>query len=140
MIQITTPPVGAVTQNPTFAGVVTDSGTGVALLEAQVDSGQYQPVAFNAGTSNSLSRQTCRPMARPTAHVVRFRAIDWAGNVSAVTTEQFTLIPASSLYTFQSINFPARVQRRPMASTTPARSWAYRATVSFASSWAGREV
>ena len=106
VIQITTAPVGTVTQNPTFAGVVTDHDTGVALLEAQVDSGQFQPVAFDSLGHFTFTTDLATDGTADGPHVVRFFATDWAGNVSPVTTEQFTLITGASLYRFQPINVP----------------------------------
>ena len=106
VIQITTAPVATVIQNPTFAGQVTDTGTGVALLEAQVDSGPFQPVAFNSLGQFTFTTDLATNGTADGPHVVRFQATDRVGNVSPVTTEQFTLVTRTALFAFQPIDLP----------------------------------
>jgi choice-of-anchor C domain-containing protein len=93
VIQLTTAaPAGPVSQNVTFVGRVTDDGTGVARLEAQVDSGPFQPVALDSLGQFTFTTALATDGTADGVHVVGFRAFDRAGNVSPVTTETFTLI------------------------------------------------
>jgi putative lipoic acid-binding regulatory protein len=93
--QDTTPPVvtGAVTGTQDSDGnyvgkatvtvTATDAGSGVATVEYQVDGG-----AWSAYT-------TPVEVATNGAHTVGYRATDAAGNVSAVGTSTFTVVPQS---------------------------------------------
>jgi choice-of-anchor C domain-containing protein len=113
VIQINSPPVGTVIENPTFTGRVTDAGTGVASLEAQVDSGPFQPVAFDSLGQFTFTTALPTDGAGDGPHVVRFQATDWAGNVSPITTEQFTLITRTALFAFQPIDVPGEGSTLP---------------------------
>ncbi len=106
VIQITTPPVGTLIQNPTYAGRVIDEGTGAAILEAQVDSGQFQPVSFDSLGQFTFTTGLATDGTADGPHVVRFQATDRVGNVSPVTTEQFTLVTRTALFAFQPIDLP----------------------------------
>jgi hypothetical protein len=101
VIQLTTAPAaGPVSQNMTFAGRVTDDATGVARLEAQVDSGPFQPVALDALGQFTFTTALATDGTADGVHVVQFRARDRAGNVSQVTTESFVLAtPSGNLLT-----------------------------------------
>ena len=106
VIELFTAPVGTLIENPTYAGDVTNTGTGVALLEAQVDSGPFQPVAFDSLGQFTFTTDLATDGTADGPHVVRFQATDRAGNVSPVTTEQFTLVTRTSLFSFQPIDVP----------------------------------
>ena len=99
VIQLTTAPLaGPVSQNVTFAGRVTDDGTGVARLDVQVDSGPFQPVALDALGQFTFTTALATDGTADGVHVVRFRATDRAGNASPVTTESFALFTQTELF------------------------------------------
>ncbi|HVX11566.1 MAG TPA: DUF4214 domain-containing protein [Pirellulales bacterium] len=79
-------------QNITITGQVTDNLSGVATLEAQVDSGSFRPVTFNASTGQ-FSILTTFPLdgSADGIHTIEFEATDKAGNTSAPVALQFAL-------------------------------------------------
>jgi RHS repeat-associated protein len=82
-ITVTSPAPGLVTnQNVTMAGQVTDDRSGVAALQAALDSGSYAVVNLN--TNGAFSFATALPLDHTAdgTHTEHLKAIDNAGNVS----------------------------------------------------------
>ena len=77
--------------NLTCTGQVTDAGSGVARLQAWVDSGNPVPVAVD--TAGQFTFRTSLPLTGEAdgPHTVTLRATDRAGNVSSVADVAFTL-------------------------------------------------
>jgi methionine-rich copper-binding protein CopC len=92
-IQLETPASGTLTATaPTLAGVVTDLGTGVASLQAQVDSGPPRPVTFDPTTGSFLfPTGLAADGTADGTHTVALRALDRAGNASDPTEVTFVL-------------------------------------------------
>ena len=90
VVVITSPVDGSLTKvNVTVSGRTTDNLSGVAKLEAQVDTGVFVPVSFD--TTGAYSFATQLPGGRDSrwnAHV-NLRATDQAGNVSTLTGVSF---------------------------------------------------
>ncbi len=81
-----------VTFRATLVGQVHDALTGVARLQAQVDAGPLESVAYD----RQLGHFSFEPALSPGgiadgAHTVHFRALDARGNLSLVTDVSFTL-------------------------------------------------
>jgi len=77
--------------NVTITGQVTDNTTGVDTLLAQLDLGDAVNVAFAADGRFTFTTSASVSGSSDGAHVIRFRATDKAGNVSALTTLNWTL-------------------------------------------------
>lgn len=90
-------------QNPTVTGRVLDNLSGVAQLQAQVDAGAFVAVAVNAAGDFTFTPQLPLNGSADGTHVVRLRATDRAGNVSATSELSFTLdtvAPADPTFDF----------------------------------------
>ncbi len=77
--------------NPTVAGVVADSLSGVASLQGQVDGGATFPVTFGLGGAFSFATALPLDGTADGAHTVHLVATDAAGNVSASYDDTFVL-------------------------------------------------
>ncbi|HEX8203929.1 MAG TPA: Ig-like domain-containing protein, partial [Isosphaeraceae bacterium] len=79
-------------ENITLTGLVADSLTGVASLEARVDAGPFGPVAFDPATG-AFQFTTALPLDGSAVgpHAVSLRATDAAGNASGDGTFSFIL-------------------------------------------------
>ena len=85
-------PGGASSTNITITGQVSDTLSGVAKLEVQVDQGAYAPLAFNAGTGQfSLTTSFALDGSQNGSHTLNFRATDAAGNIAAPVPFTFML-------------------------------------------------
>ncbi|MBX3401716.1 MAG: Ig-like domain-containing protein, partial [Gemmataceae bacterium] len=93
VVTITTGPVAGalLSGNATYKGTVTDNQSGIALLQAAVDTGGFQDVAVAANGTFRFDTQLLLGGGLDGPHDVRFRAFDKAGNPSAVVTRTFTL-------------------------------------------------
>src|SRR5207247_9165667 len=91
-VLLSAPASGLVTAaNLTVQGHVLDNLSGVATLEAQLDTGTFAPVAFDARGNFTLPTTLALDGSADGAHVLRFRATDAAGNVSPDSALAFTL-------------------------------------------------
>jgi hypothetical protein len=91
-----TPAPGVATAiNPTLTGQVADATSGVATLEAQVDSGPFTPLTVDAAGRFQLVTALPLDGSADGLHTVTFRATDLAGNVSGLTSASFTLDTAA---------------------------------------------
>jgi streptogramin lyase len=93
VVSLQTPAPGVLTrENVTVTGTIADALSGASSLEAQVDSGRFQPVSFNAA-SGAFSLPTALDLdgSADGPHTVRFRGTDRAGNLSAPVSLSFTL-------------------------------------------------
>ncbi|MFO0911602.1 MAG: FG-GAP-like repeat-containing protein [Pirellulales bacterium] len=72
-------------------GLVTDDLTGVASLEAQVDEGAFVSVPVNASNGFEFTAGLPLDGSADGRHVIRFRALDRAGNRSVVSESHFAL-------------------------------------------------
>jgi hypothetical protein len=109
-VSIASPVDGAVASGQvTVTGQVLDAASGVAKLEAQVDNGPFQEVAFDAKGNFSL------PVTFSTdgPHVVQFQATDVAGNVSPLVPLAIT-----SDSTAPTLTLDAPAQGADLASTS----------------------
>lgn len=83
-----------------------DRLSGVAIIESQLDGGDWQPYF------GDVNFKASKVVDVPGDHRIAFRATDLAGNISAIQTLDFTVLPA---------NAPATPTPRP-ATATPAPS------------------
>ena len=77
--------------NVTIRGQALDNLSGLKLLEVQLDGGSYGPVAFDADGNFTVPTALALSGSADGAHTLRFRATDFAGNVSTDQTYSFTL-------------------------------------------------
>ena len=92
------PTSGEVTDNNvTIAGVVADATTGVATLDAEVDSGPVVPVTFSPSGAFQFSTSLAIDGSANGSHTVHFVATDRAGNASSSVDFPFTLMAAHGL-------------------------------------------
>ena len=92
VVVITSPVDGSLTKvNVTVSGRSTDNLSGVAKLEAQVDTGVFVPVSFDTTGAYSFATQLPGDGTADGTHTVNLRATDQAGNVSTLTGVSFVL-------------------------------------------------
>src|SRR5262249_5698059 len=85
-------PGGASNANVTITGATTDTLSGVAGLQVQVDNGSYAPLSFDAATGRfSFTTAYALDGSADGSHVLHFRATDLAGNVAAPVAFTFVL-------------------------------------------------
>jgi cyclophilin family peptidyl-prolyl cis-trans isomerase len=90
-VTIFSPPSGQTfATNPTVQGQVTDNA-GVARLQAQVDGGEFQNVAFDGQGNFSFTPGLPADGSANGTHTVTFRAQDLAGNTSDPAVLSYTL-------------------------------------------------
>jgi hypothetical protein len=77
--------------NVTVTGGAVDATSGVALLQAAIDSGAYSAVPVDGTGHFSFTTQLALDGTADGPHVVHFQTTDLAGNVSSVTDLHFTL-------------------------------------------------
>ena len=102
MVTYTGPASGSTTDtNPTVAGQVSDSLSGVASLVGQVDAGPTFPVAVDAAGGFSFATSLSLDGTADGTHTVHVVATDKAGNVSASYDDTFVLdtTPPAVTYT-----------------------------------------
>ena len=91
-IEITGPASGLLTnQNVDVTGSVSDLGSGVASLRAQVDGGPFANVSFDAAGDFSFPTSFALDGSADGAHTVQLQATDRAGNASALVGVSFVL-------------------------------------------------
>ena len=91
-VVIASPSSGLTTNtNVTITGQVTDDGSGVATLQAQVDSGASVPVTFDPAGNFSFTTGLPLTGEADGNHTVHLQATDRAGNISGVSDLTFTL-------------------------------------------------
>src|SRR5271157_4185900 len=92
-IVITSPQEGSLHNvNVTVAGLVTDQTSGVTSLVAQLDSGSFFPVSFDASSgAYSFVTQLSTDGTADGTHTVNLQATDKAGNVSPLAGVSFIL-------------------------------------------------
>jgi hypothetical protein len=78
-------------QDPTITGVVTDNLSGVASLQAALDSGSPTNVSFNPDGTFSVPLTLPLDGSADGQHTLTFTATDAAGNVSSPLAFEFTL-------------------------------------------------
>jgi len=82
-ISVTSPATGLVTKsNVTVSGLVTDDVSGVASLQAQVDTGSVNSVTFNASGNFQFTTALALDGSADGSHTVHLTATDGAGNVA----------------------------------------------------------
>jgi hypothetical protein len=92
VVTIASPVPGSLTNhNATVAGRVTDNLSGVASLQAQVDSGSFANVSFDASGNYSFATSLATDGSADGTHTINLRATDRAGNVSGLFTTSFIL-------------------------------------------------
>jgi RHS repeat-associated protein len=90
-VTLTSPAAGAVsTTDVTVSGRVNDTLSGVATLEAQLDTGAFTPVMLDASGNFSFPAGLALDGSADGSHTVSLRATDKAGN-SGMTPASFTL-------------------------------------------------
>src|SRR5262249_42895816 len=78
--------------NVTITGQVTDTLSGVKLLEVEVDQGAYTPLAFDPTTGKfTFTTSFALDGSANGAHLVNFRATDAAGNAASPVAFHFAL-------------------------------------------------
>ncbi|MGH7136924.1 MAG: Ig-like domain-containing protein, partial [Pirellulales bacterium] len=96
-------PSGASNTNVTITGQVTDSLSGVARLQVQVDGGAYTPVAFDPTTGKfAFIASLALDGSADGSHTVNFQATDKAGNVASPVPFTFTLATQAPTLTMTS--------------------------------------
>src|SRR5262249_43951539 len=91
-ITLTSPASGVSTdQNITITGLVSDDRTGVASLQAAVDSGAFAPVTFDAAGAFNFTTALAVDGTANGSHTVHFGATDNAGNIAPLSDLAFTL-------------------------------------------------
>jgi hypothetical protein len=90
-ITIDNPAPGQVNTNITIAGHVADALSGVASLQARVDSGAFANVSFDASGGFQFTTALALDGWADGPHVVRFQAADRAGNLSTPVPVSFIL-------------------------------------------------
>jgi hypothetical protein len=97
-ITIDNPSPGVTGTNVTITGHVADALSGVANLQAWVDSGSFSGVSFDSSGAFRLTTTLPLDGSGDGPHVVRFQAADRAGNVSTPVPVAFTLasVPPSA--------------------------------------------
>src|SRR5262249_43786197 len=89
-VTILSPAPGLLTdQNVTVTGRVTDNLSGVASLQAQVDSGPLSNVTFDASGNYNFMTSLATDGSADGVHTVHLRGTDRAGNVSSFTDVSF---------------------------------------------------
>jgi hypothetical protein len=90
-IAVTSPPANLITdQNVTIVGQVTDTGSGVASLQAALDNGTLAPVSLGSSGSFSFATALVLNGTADGPHTEHLKATDNAGNVSTLDVT-FTL-------------------------------------------------
>src|SRR5262249_42212919 len=84
-------PDGTAATNIAIAGTVADNVSGVAVLQAQLDSGPFAPVAFDTAGRFQFTTSLALDGSADGPHAVHFRSADQAGNVSGLTDFPFAL-------------------------------------------------
>lgn len=89
-------------QNITVSGVASDDRTGLAALQVSFDGGAYTPLTYDV--TGHFSFPTGLPLdgTADVSHTVHVRAVDVAGNVSAVTDFSFILDTTAPVVTVTS--------------------------------------
>jgi hypothetical protein len=77
--------------NINVTGTVADNLSGVATLQAEVDSGPFVPVTFDTAGHFQFSTSLALDGTADGLHTLHFRGTDQAGNVSGLTDFSFTL-------------------------------------------------
>ena len=90
--------------NVTVTGRVTDSVSGVAKLEAQLDNGAFTAAALDAQGNFNVATTLSLNGSADGAHAVHLCATDRLGNVSTITTVPFTLDTLAPSLTVTSIS------------------------------------
>lgn len=91
-VLIVSPPPGQFTRtNPTIQGKATSSGPAVQSVQVQIDNEEFVEIPFDEAGNFSFTTALLLDGSADGTHVVRFRAIDEAANVSALASLTFTL-------------------------------------------------
>src|SRR5205823_3626462 len=83
--------------NVTITGRATDTLSGIATLQAQVDGGAFGDVAFDAAGNYHFATTLPLTGSADGTHTVGLRATDQAGNATGFSTVTFTLDVTSPL-------------------------------------------